>query len=163
MKKRSLSILFGLIMVIALIPATVFAVTNYDLYVNGEQFTSEKLSIKCGDGTATYDPDTATLTLNDATITKGVTNNNYGIIMNGNTNLNITLSGKNSIDLKEGGGIIASSDVKITGSGKLSVAAGGEYFDGISVEGNVRISDNADVEIKADKGVGIASEINRLP
>ena len=57
MKKRSLSILFGLIMVIALIPATVFADTGYDLYVNGEQFTSEKLSIKCGDGTATYDPD----------------------------------------------------------------------------------------------------------
>lgn len=158
MKKRSLSILFGLIMVIALIPATVFAVTNYDLYVNGEQFTSEKLSIKCGDGTATYDPDTETLTLNDAAITKGVTNNNYGIIMNGNTNLNITLSGKNSINLQEGGGTIASSDVKITGSGKLSVAAGGEYFDGISVAGNVRISDNADVEIKADKGVGIASD-----
>lgn len=158
MKKRSLSILFGLIMVIALIPATVFAVTNYDLYVNGEQFTSEKLSIKCGDGTATYDPDTATLTLNDATITKGVTNNNYGIIMTGNTNLNIALSGTNSIVLKEGGGIIASSDVKITGSGKLSVTAGGESFDGISVAGNVRISDNADVEIKADKGVGIASD-----
>ena len=158
MKKRSLSILFGLIMVIALIPATVFADTGYGLYVNGEPFTSEKLSIKCGDGTATYDPDTETLTLNDAAITKGVTNNNYGIIMNGNTNLNITLSGKNSINLKEGGGIIASSDVKITGSGKLSVAAGGEYFDGISVAGNVRISDNADVEIKADKGVGIASD-----
>ena len=158
MKKRSLSILFGLIMVIALIPATVFADTGYGLYVNGEPFTSETLSIKCGDGTATYDPDTETLTLNDAAITKGGTNNNYGIIMNGNTNLNITLSGKNSIDLQEGGGIIASSDVKIAGSGKLSVTAGGESFDGISVEGNVRISDNADVEIKADKGVGIASD-----
>lgn len=158
MKKRSLSILFGLIMVIALIPATVFADTGYGLYVNGEPFTSEKLSIKCGDGTATYDPDTATLTLNDAAITKGGTNNNYGIIMTGNTNLNIALSGTNSINLKEGGGIIASSDVKITGSGKLSVTAGGEYFDGISVAGNVRISDNADVEIKADKGVGIASD-----
>ena len=158
MKKRSLSILFGLIMVIALIPVTVFADTGYDLYVNGEQFTSEKPSIKCGDGTATYDPDTATRTLNDAAITKGGTNNNYGIIMTGNTNLNIVLSGTNSIDLQEGGGIIASSDVKITGSGKLSVTAGGEYFDGISVAGNVRISDNADVEIKADKGVGIASD-----
>lgn len=56
MKKRSLSILFGLIMVIALIPATVFADTGYGLYVNGEPFTSEKPSIKCGDGTATYDP-----------------------------------------------------------------------------------------------------------
>ena len=158
MKKRSLSILFGLIMVIALIPATVFADTGYGLYVNGEPFTSEKPSIKCGDGTATYDPDTATLTLNDAAITKGGTNNNYGIIMTGNTNLNIVLSGTNSIDLQEGGGIIASSDVKITGSGKLSVTAGGESFDGISVTGNVRISDNADVEIKADKGVGIASD-----
>lgn len=157
MKKRSLSILFGLIMVIALIPATVFADTGYGLYVNGEPFTSETLSIKCGDGTATYDPDTETLTLNDAAITKGGTNNNYGIIMTGNTNLNIALSGTNSIDLQEGGGIIASSDVKIAGSGKLSVTAGGESFDGISVEGNVRISDNADVEIKADKGVGIAS------
>lgn len=145
-------------MVIALIPATVFADTGYGLYVNGEPFTSEKPSIKCGDGTATYDPDTATLTLNDAAITKGGTNNNYGIIMTGNTNLNIALSGTNSIDLQEGGGIIASSDVKITGSGKLSVTAGGEYFDGISVAGNVRISDNADVEIKADKGVGIASD-----
>ncbi len=145
-------------MVIALIPATVFADTGYGLYVNGEPFTSEKLSIKCGDGTATYDPDTATLTLNDAAITKGGTNNNYGIIMTGNTNLNIALSGTNSIDLKEGGSIIASSDVKITGSGKLSVTAGGEYFDGISAAGNVRISDNADVEIKADKGVGIASD-----
>ena len=158
MKKRSLSILFGLIMVIAMIPATVFADTGYGLYVNGEQFTSEKLSINCGDGTATYDPDTATLTLNDAAITKGGTNNNYGIIMTGNTNLNIALSGTNSINLQEGGGIIASSDVKITGSGKLSVTAGGEYFDGISVAGNVRISDNADVEIKAYKGVGIASD-----
>ena len=157
MKKRSLSILFGLIMVIALIPATVFADTGYGLYVNGEPFTSETLSIKCGDGTATYDPDTETLTLNDAAITKGGTNNNYGIIMTGNTNLNIALSGTNSIDLQEGGGIIASSDVKIAGSGKLSVTAGGESFDGISVAGNVRISDNADVEIKADKGVGIAS------
>ena len=145
-------------MVIALIPATVFADTGYDLYVNGEQFTSEKLSIKCGDGTAAYDPDTATLTLNDAAITKGGTNDNYGIIMTGNTNLNITLSGTNSIDLKEGGGIKAEADLKITGSGKLSVTAGGEYFDGISVKGNVRISDNADVEIKADKGVGIASD-----
>ena len=158
MKKRSLSILFGLIMVIAMIPATVFADTGYGLYVNGEQFTSEKLSIKCGDGTATYDPDTATLTLNDAAITKGRTNDNYGIIMTGKTNLNITLSGTNSIDLKEGGGIKAEADLKITGSGKLSVTAGGEYFDGISVAGNVRISDNADVEIKAYKGVGIASD-----
>ena len=60
--------------------------------------------------------------------------------MTGNTNLNIALSGTNSIDLQEGGGIIASSDVKITGSGKLSVTAGGRIFDGISVAGNVRIS-----------------------
>lgn len=44
---------------------------NLNLYVNGEQFTSEKLSIACGEGTASYDSDTKTLTLNNATITNG--------------------------------------------------------------------------------------------
>lgn len=40
-----------------MLPAAAFAdTTQYDLFVNGEQFTSEKLTIECGEGTATYDP-----------------------------------------------------------------------------------------------------------
>ena len=44
---------------------------NYGLWVNGEEFTSEKTTINCGEGTATYVPETNTLTLNNATITNG--------------------------------------------------------------------------------------------
>ena len=53
-----------------MLPASAFADTlYYDLYVNGEQFTSDNLTIECGEGTATYDPATQTLTLNNASIT----------------------------------------------------------------------------------------------
>ncbi len=61
-----------MVMVAGLLPTVAFAAENYNLYVNGEQFTSEKLSIACGEGTASYDPNTKkTLTLNNATITNG--------------------------------------------------------------------------------------------
>ena len=37
-----------------MLPATAFAdTTQYDLFVNGEQFTSEKRTIDCGEGRAT--------------------------------------------------------------------------------------------------------------
>lgn len=66
MKKKLLAILLSMVMVAGLLPTVAFAAENYDLYVNGEQFTSEKLSIACGEGTASYDPNTKTLTLNNA-------------------------------------------------------------------------------------------------
>ncbi len=41
----------------AMLPAMAFAETaQYNLFVNGEQFTSDNLTIACGEGTATYDP-----------------------------------------------------------------------------------------------------------
>ena len=58
MKKKLLAIFICLVMVAGLVPTVAFAAENYDLYVNGEQFTSEKLSIACGEGTASYDPNT---------------------------------------------------------------------------------------------------------
>jgi len=63
MKKKLLAIFICLVMVAGLLPTVAFAAENYNLYVNGEQFTSEKLSIACGEGTASYDPNTKTLTL----------------------------------------------------------------------------------------------------
>lgn len=43
--------------IIAMLPALAFAeTTQYNLFVNGEQFTSDNLTIACGEGTATYDP-----------------------------------------------------------------------------------------------------------
>ncbi len=56
MKKKLFAIIICIVMVVGLLPTVAFAAENYDLYVNGEQFTSEKLSITCGGGTASYDP-----------------------------------------------------------------------------------------------------------
>ena len=50
MKKKLLAIFICVVMVAGLLPTVAFAAENYNLYVNGEQFTSEKLSIACGEG-----------------------------------------------------------------------------------------------------------------
>ena len=108
MKKKLLAIFICLVMVAGLLPTVAFAAENYNLYVNGEQFTSEKLSIACGEGTASYDPNTKTLTLNNAAIKNGGKSDEspkYGIRVVGDTDLTIKLSGTNSITLDNGGGI----------------------------------------------------------
>ena len=110
MKKKLLAIFICLVMVAGLLPTVAFAAENYNLYVNGEQFTSEKLSIACGEGSASYDPNTKTLTLNNAAITNGGKSDEspkYGIRVVGDTDLTIKLSGTNSITLDNGGGIFA--------------------------------------------------------
>lgn len=41
MKKKLFAILLSIVMVAGLLPTVAFAEENYNLYVNGEQFTSE--------------------------------------------------------------------------------------------------------------------------
>ena len=131
------------------------------VYVNGEQFTSEKLSISCGEGIASYDPDTKTLTLNNATITNGGKsdeNPKYGIRVIGDTDLTIKLSGTNSITLDNGGGIFAdgnSNNYNIIGDGKLSIAVKWDAL--YTLNGNISISEGAELDIKSAEGNGIMS------
>ena len=137
------------------------AVQKYDLYVDGEQFTSEKLSIACGEGTASYAPDTKTLTLNNATITKGGKsdeNPKYGIRVVGDTDLTIKLSGTNSITLANGGGIFAdgsSDNSNIIGDGKLTIDVKWDAL--YTLNGNISISEGAELDIKSAEGNGIMS------
>lgn len=109
-------------------------VKNYNLWVNGEQFTSEKTTINCGNGTAVYNANSNTLTLNNAKITKSYThNNNYnsleegqGIYYLGNNTLTIELLGKNEIiDPKTDSFYDAITDdgsnINIKGTGSLNI------------------------------------------
>ena len=75
MKKRILSVLITVVMLIGMLPTAVFAegTTPYDLWVGGVQVTSANKDdittaiTEAGgtaDGTATYDPESETLTLN---------------------------------------------------------------------------------------------------
>ena len=161
MKKKLLAIFICLVMVAGLLPTVAFAAENYDLYVNGEQFTSEKRSITCGEGTASYDPNTKTLTLNNATITNGGKSDEspkYGIRVVGDTDLTIKLSGTNSITLDNGGGIFAdgsSDNYNIIGDGKLTINAKWDAL--YTLNGNISISEGAELDITSAKGCGITS------
>ena len=138
-----------------MLPASAFADTSqYDLFVNGEQFTSEKLTIECGEGTATYEPATQTLTLNNASITNAV---DYGGIDSKLTsNLTIALQGGNSITFDDNMGIRAAGNIEIQGPGSLEVNVAGETRDGISVAGNVSLRET-NLVVNAPGGIGIAS------
>ena len=161
MKKKLLAIFICLVMVAGLLPTVAFAAENYDLYVNGEQFTSEKLSVACGEGTASYDPNTKTLTLNNATITNGGKSDEspkYGIRVVGDTDLTIKLSGTNSITLENGGGIFAdgsSDNYNIVGDGKLTMNVKWDAL--YTLNGNISISEGAELDITSAKGCGITS------
>ena len=140
-----------------MLPATAFAdTTQYDLFVNGEQFTSEKLTIECGEGTATYDPATQTLALNNASITNAI---DYGGIHSKLTgDLTITLQGSNSITFDDNTGIMAAGNIEITGPGNLAINVAGETKDGISVAGNGNVSvRETTLAVNAPGGIGIAS------
>ena len=161
MKKKLFAILLSIVMVAGLLPTVAFATENYNLYVNGEQFTSEKLSIACGEGTASYDPNTKTLTLNNAAITNGGKSDEspkYGIRVVGDTDLTIKLSGTNSITLDNGGGIFAdgsSDNYNIIGDGKLTINVKWDAL--YTLNGNISISEGAKLDITSAQGCGITS------
>lgn len=154
--RKLMGLAAALAFAMVMLPASAFAdTTQYDLFVNGEQFTSEKLTIECGEGTATYDPATQTLALNNASITNTA---DYGGIHSKLTDdLTITLQGNNSITLDDNMGIMAAGNIEITGPGNLAINVAGETRDGLIVAGDVSVR-ATNLAVNAPGGVGIASD-----
>ena len=106
--RKLLSFLLTLAMVVGLMPGmglTAYAAESYNLWVGGVQVTSENLTIDSTDdagitgGSATFDPATNTLTLNNSTYT-GPGHNDYGEgggVDCRMSNLTIVLKSSNSI------------------------------------------------------------------
>ena len=120
MKKKLFAILFSIVMVAGLLPATALAAepTVYDIWVDGVQVTSENKDNLCS-GTVSYDPTTHTLSLNNATLDSD-TMSDYGIKTTIPSTLKIRLTGTNSITRTYSGGGIAiapnsGNSVEITG------------------------------------------------
>lgn len=110
MKKRILSALLCLCMVMALMPTVAFAEPkSYNLWVGGVEVTSDNASNITGEGitkgTVTYDVSTKTLTLNNVNIgsvhsfTNGVGTDSAGIYVRFDFDgaLTIKLVGENTI------------------------------------------------------------------
>ena len=102
------------------------ALETYDIWVNGEQFTSEKTEIKCGSGAASYDNATSTLTLNNAVISNSYEYKPYNeaMIYSGK-DLNIALNGTNTLNSTNGcaDGIASApgKNISVNGIGNLLI------------------------------------------
>ncbi len=94
-------------MIVGLIPMSVIPVsaapTEYGIWVNGEQFTSDNATtgIACGDGKATLDTATTpwTLTLDNVTITDPIKDEGSVRGIKSKKNLTVNLKGENKIEL----------------------------------------------------------------
>ena len=164
MKKKLFAILFSIVMVAGLLPATALAAepTVYDIWVDGVQVTSENKD-NLFSGTVSYDPTTHTLSLNNATLNNDAMSD-YGIKTTIPSTLKIRLTGTNSITRTDPGGGVGiylnySNSVEITGDGTLVINVIGENYDGISTGADVKISDKANVTINAEGGLGIAGRM----
>lgn len=154
--RKLIGFALALAFAMTMLPAMAFADTSYyDLYVNGERFTSDNLAIECGEGTATYDPAAQTLTLDNASITNAL--GSGGIYSGLTSNLNIVLQGENRITFDDNMGVMATGNIELSGSGSLTIDVAGETRDGISAAGNVSVHGTT-LNINAPGGVGIASD-----
>ena len=103
MKKRLLSALLALALVVVLLPTTALAdttpVTDENVKINGTAvIVGNDISLGEGNGTYSYDKATHTLTLNSATITTtGNIGISFGVPVKGNIDYKIELIGTNTI------------------------------------------------------------------
>ena len=121
---------------------------SYSLYVGGVQVTDQNASDILGNGTASYDPATKTLTLNGADITEYHTaplndeESYYGIYTEVD-GLTVCLVGNNKIRIKDptdtdtASGIYSKKSLTVSGTGKLDVSC----WSGILTESDLLIKD----------------------
>ena len=74
----------------------VHADSDYDIWVNGQAFSSSKTTITCGTGKATYDAASKILTLDNATITEGYKYGRPCNVLIGIPGVKIVLKGTNA-------------------------------------------------------------------
>lgn len=115
MKKRLLSGLLLLAMLLTLLPTMALAddVVDYYIDVNGIDVTSENCTDVLKDGIVSYDPKTKTLTLKNADLSS---------IWAHGVDLTLKLVGTNTVSMNgESEGLIIAQGLTITGDGSLTV------------------------------------------
>lgn len=121
---------------------------NYPLWVGSTQVSSENAGDVLGDGTVSYDPDTATLTLRNANITQAA--QEKGAIYSYD-DVNVVLEGENTVAAGGENGIYVYDDLTISGSGSLVVEGSSA---GISVDRGVLTVSGGEVMAKGgDTGI----------
>lgn len=104
-------------------------VMSFKLWVNGEQLTTEKTEVECGEGKAVFDTTNKILTLENAEITKSYdydpANYKSALIYSELENLTIELKGNNTLTSETGADAVTSlsKNLIVKGGGKLDVSS----------------------------------------
>ncbi len=124
--KNFKKIIMSFIMIFAFCIGINVNAQDYALYANGVQFSDDNLTVQCGDGTATFDPSTKTLTLNNATITESADGMALVTDEMADDVLNVVLIGNNILDGSDStppydGFDVISEGINIAGTGTLTM------------------------------------------
>ncbi|MCQ2458635.1 MAG: hypothetical protein MJ142_07910, partial [Clostridia bacterium] len=157
--RRSARFLFCLVLSFLILAAvTVASAENYSVWVNGEQFTDEKLTIACGSGTATLTPPAGsgsryTVTLTDAVISGCYTysGNRYGVYSA--YDLDVIVKGTNTIALKivSAVGLSSKRNLTLKGDGDLTVVNSNGSCGILADSSHVNIAMNGDLTVSGGK------------
>ena len=147
------------VLVLALVPVTAFAAG--ELWVNGQDIlAADSYTVRCGEGTAVYDPDNAILTLTNATLNQANLSSRVIDVPNSIGELTIRLVGDNTIENhSEGEGITASCPLTIDGQGTLTITT--ESASGLISRGDMVI-DGATVTVTTTKDDAIQADGGNL-
>ena len=152
MKIKKILFILTIMLISFLTINNVHAVENYGLWVNGEEFTSEKTTINCDEGTATYNKSTNTLRLNNVTINSHY---EYSIISYQNTEtFNISLIGTNKIYGEYDYAISSNQDMTISGTGSLYI----DSYNGICAYDNGSCPSRESIKIEKVKNITFESD-----
>lgn len=145
---RTLATLLSVMLMVGLLPTTVFAAENYNIIVSGTQLTSDNASDVLGDGTVSYDHETKTLTLDNADL-KG------GILISQENAVNISIQGENKITSDNYGIAKNAYPTDPTTPGGLCVSGPGSLVVTAQTNGieayRELVIDNADLEINTQQ------------
>ena len=145
-----ISFVIILLGVFILLTPEVYAETEYDVWVSGQRFDENTLSIDCDEGTAVFDPTSNTLTLNNVVITQTYEWQPYyeGAIYSALPTLNIVVNGncfiRPSSSYGDGIDVSGGCNVVISGNGVLNFEGGyyGAYVGSWDIDGSDLIIQN---------------------
>ena len=149
--------LLAAVLVLALVPVTAFAAG--ELWVNGQNIlAADSYTVRCGEGTAVYDPDNAILTLSGATLNQANLSSKVIDVPSSIGELTIRLVGENTIETRVQA-IVTSCPLTIDGQGTLTITT--ENPSGLISRGDMVI-DGATVTVTTTKDGAIQADGGNL-
>lgn len=154
-RSRVLTVMLSLMLIIGLMPATALAAGTATVKING-QVLQDGIEVQCGDGTAVWDEESGTLTLDNATINQdSSTSPGTPVLRADNVDLKIVLIGENTITSTTQRPVyLTSGEYTIQGSENDSLIIETDS-DGLQIEGGNLTIDGCKIDITSSSYGGM--------